>query len=549
MDVWRRDPKDNDDDDNDSSSSFLSLSGFRKPRDNNKDSGYGQTTNVMDGLRAPPCLSDMIGMIGEAQEESQMEPGHYGIHASGLDPAPMAREEPVRNINSIDYRQLQERIRIVERAHALDNAEGLNQRTSRQMYEKQTDEPAVVKATTREPNNVEEELRRRLNDLSIDESQMRIEDLRQQVREAESRYLEITNKVSSTPKKPSRKVYEHHQGEREHYDHDDQGGMPTSPYYMNRPVDMPMHQDPVRNHDNQFWSPPHPANRGHPNNPVSYVPARNWRRNIKLSRFNGSTPSDDYLIHFEMVADANGWDVFEKGIQLAANLEYPASTVLGGLDPAQRQNFECLKDELRSVYGEGKTETVTRAELRSRMRKPQESLSALAHDLKRKTRAAYPSAPTGLQNTIATDHFILALGKGSDLAWHVHQAKPQSIEEAVTVAQDWESWRSQGEERRVRCIDKAQEVQQGYAPPLTSVSPPTDAVNKTELKMLLEMIAGLKESLEEEKKQQASRNNQPRQWPRKSLKDMECYGCREKGHIKRFCPKLKDNENGSGNDQ
>ena len=41
-----------------------------------------------------------------------------------------------------------------------------------------SDEPPVMKATTGESNNVEEELRQRLNDLSMDESQLRIEDLK-----------------------------------------------------------------------------------------------------------------------------------------------------------------------------------------------------------------------------------------------------------------------------------------------------------------------------------------------------------------------------------
>ena len=119
MDVWPRVLKDDDNDDNDSSSTFLSLSGLR--------SGYEQTTNIMNGPRAPPCLSDMIGMIGARRRKN------FGCIRDIM--VYMHRESTQRqwqmsSLNSVDYRQLQERMRIVERAHAFDNA-GLNQRPLR----------------------------------------------------------------------------------------------------------------------------------------------------------------------------------------------------------------------------------------------------------------------------------------------------------------------------------------------------------------------------------------------------------------------------------
>ena len=73
-----------------------------------------------------------------------------------------------------------------------------------------------------------------------------------------------------------------------------------------------------------------------------------------------------------------------------------------------------------------------RAQLRCRTRKHDETLPQLAQAIQRLTCQAYPDAPSNLQDSLARDHFIAALPE-SEVWWCIHQARPKSLQEALTT--------------------------------------------------------------------------------------------------------------------
>lgn len=74
-----------------------------------------------------------------------------------------------------------------------------------------------------------------------------------------------------------------------------------------------------------------------------------------------------------------------------------------------------------------------RAQLRHRTRKRNETLPQLAQAIQRITHQGYPDAPSNLEDTLVRDHFIDALPE-SEVWWRIHQARPKSLQEALTTA-------------------------------------------------------------------------------------------------------------------
>ena len=136
-----------------------------------------------------------------------------------------------------------------------------------------------------------------------------------------------------------------------------------------------------------------------------------------------------------MVAELNGWDGRTKAIYLAASLQGQARLTLGDLDPSKRKDFPALVEALESQFGSKHQTEMYRAQFRCCTRKRDETLPQLAQAIQRLTCQAYLS----LQDTLARDHFIDALPE-SEVRWRIHQARPKSLQEALTTALEIEAF-------------------------------------------------------------------------------------------------------------
>ena len=167
---------------------------------------------------------------------------------------------------------------------------------------------------------------------------------------------------------------------------------------------------------------------------------------VRPSPYNGSTSREDYKAQFELVADLNHWDMRTKAACLAVSLSGQAQAVLGDLDKTQRTSYTDLVAALDSRFGTSNRTEMFRLSLRSRTRKPEETLPELAQAIRRLTRQTYPDATVSLRESIAKDQFIEALAD-PELRWKVHQAKAVTLTEALDPAVEVEAFFSAEKQR------------------------------------------------------------------------------------------------------
>ena len=162
-------------------------------------------------------------------------------------------------------------------------------------------------------------------------------------------------------------------------------------------------------------------------------------KGIKPDTFDGTGNWSDYLIQFNLIADFCRWNEYEKALHLAINLRGTAQSVLADLRHDQRTNFHSLSSALAARFEPVQQSELHRVALKTRLRAENETLSDLAQDINRLVRLAYPSATVGVREQLAKDYFIDALND-HDLEWTVLRGKPESVENALKLALEYEAF-------------------------------------------------------------------------------------------------------------
>ena len=133
------------------------------------------------------------------------------------------------------------------------------------------------------------------------------------------------------------------------------------------------------------------------------------RRFMKCDLYDGTTSWSDFLAHFERIAHYNGWEDEEKALWLGNSLRGDAMCAVNELDLSLQRHYpsvvECLE---RRCGTKGKTEVFQQI-LENRKRKPGEPLMALANEVRRLVRMAYPTTDQSLAETLAKNYFLKAL--------------------------------------------------------------------------------------------------------------------------------------------
>ncbi|MBJ5584697.1 hypothetical protein JGG81_25170, partial [Salmonella enterica subsp. enterica serovar Typhimurium] len=160
----------------------------------------------------------------------------------------------------------------------------------------------------------------------------------------------------------------------------------------------------------------------------------------KPGPYNGTTTWSVYKTQFEVIAEANGWRTREKACFLAASLRSPAADVLQTLPEEKRLDYESLVSALNLRFCGGFLQQLHFIQLRNSTQKPQESLQELASDIERLSRLAYANCPDGIQDQLAQEHFVDAIGD-PDTQQATRMADCTSLRSAVVHAMKFESTR------------------------------------------------------------------------------------------------------------
>ena len=157
------------------------------------------------------------------------------------------------------------------------------------------------------------------------------------------------------------------------------------------------------------------------------------RAYIKPDKFNGITPTfATFKAQFMNAAKFNKWNDDEQLAFLKSSLTGSAAQCLWDQDESCTDTLDKLWKLLADRFaGQNLTEKY-RTEVRSRRRKPGESLDALCQDIRRLLILGYPGPSSSAHEAIAKDSFIDALS--GELSIKVRERDPSTLESALHVA-------------------------------------------------------------------------------------------------------------------
>ncbi|VDI33176.1 Hypothetical predicted protein [Mytilus galloprovincialis] len=162
--------------------------------------------------------------------------------------------------------------------------------------------------------------------------------------------------------------------------------------------------------------------------------------NMKPQPYDGTDDIEEYLSQFQILAEVNGWDYNTMSLCLASSLKGGARAILNELNEFKRRDFDSLVDALHNRFGSVHRSEIFRAQLQTRVRKDNESLSVLSQVIKKMTRCAYPGAPSSVTDILALDQFIDAL-HDPEMRLRIREARPKNINEAEVLAVRFETFK------------------------------------------------------------------------------------------------------------
>ena len=262
-----------------------------------------------------------------------------------------------------------------------------------------------------------------------------------------------------------------------------------------RPFETPRERTYDLNDPNEGYT------RHAPNNGFRRLPESKIR---KPAIFDGTNNWSDYIVHFEMISELNYWSNETKSLELATSLRGTALSVLSDLRPEYRYSYRHLVSALSARFAPENQTEIYKTQLKSRIRKKNESITELMQDIKRLARMSYPNAPQDFRDQITTDSFIESLND-QEMEWAVFQGRPKNLEDAVRLALEYEAFQ-QARGRRNRVTVRMQREEPTYANKVDNTHQKALTSDKTE---------------------------------KKFNKKGPCYYCKKDGHIKSECRLLK----------
>ena len=168
------------------------------------------------------------------------------------------------------------------------------------------------------------------------------------------------------------------------------------------------------------------------------------KQTVPGSKHKKPTPFDDtgsvrdFLIHFEMISQICQWNQAMMALELVACLRGSALEVLGDLQPRERTNYSTRVSALLARFEPENQTQLYKSQMRGSVRKNNESLPNLAHDIKHLVHKAYPELSNEMRDVIAKDVFMEALNN-KEMELVVFQIQIGSLQQALGVAVEYEA--------------------------------------------------------------------------------------------------------------
>ena len=189
---------------------------------------------------------------------------------------------------------------------------------------------------------------------------------------------------------------------------------------------------------------------------------------LKPPKYDGTSSFETFLAQFQSCALYNKWTKKEQLVYLRSSLEKDAGQVLWDYGAETTASLSKMIRALKERFGEANQSDKYRFELKSRKRRPNETLRNLHSDIRRLAALALPELDHKARETMACDYFIDALND-PNFALKVRERFPKDLDAALRVALQLEVWskdveqshpESTRKERRTREIAKPEKDEQ-----------------------------------------------------------------------------------------
>ena len=218
--------------------------------------------------------------------------------------------------------------------------------------------------------------------------------------------------------------------------------------------------------------------------------------------------------------------------------------MLASLHPAERRDYLALRHALTQNFCPSQRIHLYQAELKTRVRKPNESLADLGRDISRISRLAYPTADQATRETIGINAFLDAIpGPAVEIRLNVVRGHPATILEAVALALEVEAILEAGDTRKST----------SRRPQIHQVDDGEKPHNDARAKRMNKTIERLESEVRELKSEKAGKAKGKRPSPDRgsysSVETRTCYRCGKQGHLIKDCTEPKDQGNEGGRPQ
>ena len=140
-----------------------------------------------------------------------------------------------------------------------------------------------------------------------------------------------------------------------------------------------------------------------------------------------------------MLSQLNHWTNLEKAVYLSASWKRPALVVLDTLPKDKPHNYQTLVAALEARFGSAHRTELHRAQLKSRKRRQNEDLPALAANIERLTHLAYPGDDAlPMLDLLAKDHFTDML-PDEKMRFRIRRNKPATMQDTLYMVVEMEA--------------------------------------------------------------------------------------------------------------
>ena len=186
----------------------------------------------------------------------------------------------------------------------------------------------------------------------------------------------------------------------------------------------------------------------------------------KPNSYDGKSNWSDYKVHFEIVAQLNGWSSEIKALKLISCMQNEALAAIGDINTNCPPSYSELINTLTRRFAPENQTELYKTQIDTRIRKRGESLPELAQDIKRLVRLAYPKAHQEVLDSLAYRSFREALND-YDLAWALTQSNIDAVDDALNLALKYEAFHSSHRIPNLRKLAEVSEVNANYNSPKT----------------------------------------------------------------------------------